>query len=154
MSDQIGRNDQTRTRATETLIKQTKATVVQSITRARPRHGNGCSSTEARSSRSPATYVPAFSPLSPSSHSSLPDNAVDHGHVDPNGQVSEPPLSPKSFISDPPAVLGPSAGSAPLSGRTRFSLPLPQSLHRPPHHHPRPCGGSSPYRPHVLLSTP
>ena len=103
MSDQIGRNDQTRTRATETLIKQTKATVVQSITRARPRHGNGCSSTEARSSRSPATYVPAFSPLSPSSHSSLPDNAVDHGHVDPNGQVSEPPLSPKSFISDPPS---------------------------------------------------
>jgi hypothetical protein len=64
--------------------------VVQSIARAHPRHGNGCSSTEARSSRSPATYVSAFSPLSPSSHTSLPDNAVDHGHVDPNGQVSDP----------------------------------------------------------------
>jgi hypothetical protein len=101
MSDQIGRNDQTRTRATETLIKQTeRRQVVQSIARARPRHGNGCSSTEARSSRSPATYVPAFSPLSPCSHTSLPDNSVDHGHVDPNGQVSEPPLSPKSFIFD------------------------------------------------------
>src|ERR1019366_6210388 len=89
MSDRIGRNDQTRTRATETLIKQTERRHwFNPLLELRPRHGNGCSSTEARSSRSPATYVSAFSPLSPSSHSSLPDNAVDHGHVDPNGQVS------------------------------------------------------------------
>src|SRR6266852_2761772 len=103
MSDQIGRNDQTRSRATETLIKQTEGNSGSIHCSSSSRHGNGCSSTEARSSRSPATYVPAFSPLSPSSHSSLPDNAVDHGHVDPNGQVSKPPLTPKSFISDPPS---------------------------------------------------
>ena len=68
------------------------------------RHGNGCSSAKARSSRSPISYILFFSPLSPSSHSSLPDNTVDHSHVDPNGQVSDPPLSPKPFIFEPSSL--------------------------------------------------
>jgi hypothetical protein len=60
MSDQIGRNDQTtRTRATETLIKANRKATSGSIhCSSSSRHGNGCSSTEARSSRSPAPYVP------------------------------------------------------------------------------------------------
>lgn len=77
--------------------------MVQSIARA-PRHGNGCPSAKARSSRSPIAYILFFSPLSPSSHSAIPDNTVDHGHVDPNGQVSDPPLSPKPFIFEPSSL--------------------------------------------------
>ena len=102
---QLGETDQTRSRATETLSKQVNS-----------RRGSiNCSSSSSpqewllkyRGKILPIShhlYIPPFSPLSPSSHSSLPDNTVDHGHVDPNGQVSKPPQSPKSFISEPSSL--------------------------------------------------
>ena len=96
-----------RSRATET-VKQAQANQVNS------RRGSiNCSSSSPREwllkckgkiFRSPISYILFFSPLSPSSHSSLPDNTVDHGHVDPNGQVSDPPLSPKPFIFEPSSL--------------------------------------------------
>lgn len=92
----------------------------------------------------PSLYIPAFSPLSPSSHSSLPDNAVDHGHVDPNGQVSEPHYH-RSHLYPTPAVFGPSARPSPLTSWPRYSLSLPQSLPWSSYHHLRPCGGTPSY---------